>query len=99
MPISSLQAAQVGRRGHSGVHVSLQIYRSFEIGKLIKLIMLDTRIIGRNLQNFTDRLVRKRNSTTRQFNRSNMLTPANHLAWLEPPAAMSTNAFHAPPGN
>ena len=35
----------------------LQIYRSFEIGKLIKLIMLDTRIIGRQLQNFTDRLV------------------------------------------
>jgi hypothetical protein len=29
----------------------LQIYRNFEIGKLIKLIMLDTRIIGRSPQN------------------------------------------------
>ena len=38
-------------------HMPMQIYRSFKIGKLIKLIMLDTRIIGRNLQNFTDRLV------------------------------------------
>lgn len=28
-----------------------QIYRNFEIGKLIKLIMLDTRIIGRSPQN------------------------------------------------
>jgi alkaline phosphatase D len=32
-----------------------QIYRNFEIGKLIKLIMLDTRIIGRDLQNGTAR--------------------------------------------
>jgi alkaline phosphatase D len=31
-----------------------QIYRNFEIGKLIKLIMLDTRVIGRDLQNATD---------------------------------------------
>lgn len=31
-----------------------QIYRSFEIGKLLKLIMLDTRIIGRDIQNITD---------------------------------------------
>ena len=29
----------------------MQIYRNFEIGKLIKLIMLDTRIIGRSPQN------------------------------------------------
>lgn len=28
-----------------------QIYRSFDIGKLVKLIMLDTRVIGRYLQN------------------------------------------------
>jgi phosphodiesterase/alkaline phosphatase D-like protein len=26
--------------------VRVQIYRNFEIGKLIKLIMLDTRVIG-----------------------------------------------------
>ena len=30
---------------------AVQIYRNFEIGKLIKLIMLDTRIIGRSPQN------------------------------------------------
>lgn len=34
-----------------------QIYRNFEIGKLIKLIMLDTRVIGRDIQNATDALV------------------------------------------
>ena len=31
--------------------LAVQIYRNFEIGKLIKLIMLDTRIIGRSPQN------------------------------------------------
>ncbi len=31
-----------------------QIYRNFEIGKLLKLIMLDTRVIGRDIQNTTD---------------------------------------------
>jgi hypothetical protein len=57
--IASAQHKRLSRRTccqHRG-HVPLQIYRSFEIGKLIKLIMLDTRIIGRNLQNFTERLV------------------------------------------
>ena len=29
--------------------MSLQIYRNFEIGKLIKLIMLDTRVIGAHM--------------------------------------------------
>jgi alkaline phosphatase D len=33
----------------------LQIFRSFEFGKLMKLIMLDTRVIGRDQQNYTAR--------------------------------------------
>ena len=30
-------------------HAVLQIYRNFEIGKLVKLIMLDTRVIGESM--------------------------------------------------
>ena len=35
----------------------MQIYRNFEFGKLLKLIMLDTRVIGRDQQNYTARAV------------------------------------------
>jgi phosphodiesterase/alkaline phosphatase D-like protein len=37
----------------------VQIYRNFEIGKLIKLIMLDTRVIGedRQLGSFCSKLM------------------------------------------
>ena len=38
--------------------VLLQIYRNFEFGKLMKLIMLDTRIIGRDVQNYNASRVR-----------------------------------------
>jgi hypothetical protein len=38
-------------RVHGPAVRAVQIYRNFEIGKLIKLIMLDTRIIGRSPQN------------------------------------------------
>ena len=37
---------------------SLQIYRNFEFGKLMKLIMLDTRIIGRDVQDYNKSTVR-----------------------------------------
>jgi hypothetical protein len=46
----SFECAVDAKMPRSGLYVvSLQIYRNFEIGKLIKLIMLDTRVIGEHV--------------------------------------------------
>jgi phosphodiesterase/alkaline phosphatase D-like protein len=60
----------------SGKPYTLQIYRSFEIGRLIKLIMLDTRIIGRSLQNISAVNVSPRAPPTARASYTSAATPA-----------------------
>ena len=72
---------------------TLQIYRSFEIGKLIKLIMLDTRIIGRSLQNIS--AVNVSPYTIRDASYTLTATPAACSCTRHPKRACSRYVQHA----
>ena len=67
----------------------LQIYRNFEFGKLMKLIMLDTRIIGRSLQDYNKSTVRFLHLLPCLCTLESRAVRTGHVSWpVLPPAAV-----------